>query len=406
MGRFDVRRLRLAVVTGALAGAALVSPTVAAPDEPPPVETSEAPAVDPVAEEPPGPSDHDPSEPADPEAVVVAASADLLIGDAAVIEMVIVEPDTETPSVPAAEPIGPVDVNSEHEEGHGGSGTHSGSGGDGNPYLMTFEVVWSDPDGRPVGVLDAVLADGWRSSFELSADSETGRGMPTSATCAYPDGSDVLQCVFDNPGHREASDGLVVPARQTATYQVAVAWPATDHWTIDGVGDSYSPRDLCPRGGHDSGGGHDVPVGGPEVVEGQQGHGGQGGQGGDGGQGGQGGDGGDQVRTWTCVHTVVMRQMAVVVPRPEPPAVEPVVPQEPAVPVAPAVIDEPTVPDSATAESPVETAAVVVTTRSLPATGNTVPVLLLLAGLLVAAGSTAVRLARPTSGPDQIEGST
>ena len=98
---------------------------------------------------------------------------------------------------------------------------------------------------------------------------------------------------------------------------------------------------------------------------------------------------------------MTMRQ--ILVPPPVPPAVDPEV--QPIVPVEPAVADQPTPVDTAVAESPVVEAApvTVVTPRALPATGSSVSVLLLLAGLLVAVGSTVVRFSRPTSGPDEIE---
>jgi LPXTG-motif cell wall-anchored protein len=169
----------------------------------------------------------------------------------------------------------------------------------------------------------------------------------------------------------------VIPARPTATYTVTVTWPSTD-WTIEGADDApYSARDLCPRGGG-GGGGHD----------GDDGH--------DGHDGGHGAVEGERT-TFPCVHTVVMRQMTVVVPPADPPAVEPVV--EPVAPVAPAVTDQPTEAGTAVAASPVGvTAVAAITPRALPTTGNSVSLLLLLAGLLTVAGSVVVRFSRPTSG--------
>ncbi len=71
----------------------------------------------------------------------------------------------------------------------------------------------------------------------------------------------MLRCEFHNPGHGSGTDGLIVPARPTATYAVTVDWPV-DGWTISGAdGDGYSARDLCPRGGdggHEEGGGHEA----------------------------------------------------------------------------------------------------------------------------------------------------
>ena len=70
--------------------------------------------------------------------------------------------------------------------------------------------------------------------------------------------------------------------------------------------------------------------------------------------------------------------------------------------VEPAVAQQPTPVNAVAALPVVEVAPVTATTpRALPATGNSVSVLLLFAGLLVAVGSTAVRFARPTSGSDE-----
>ena len=121
---------------------------------------------------------------------------------------------------------------------------------------MTFTVVWYDADGTQITALDVVLPPEVLAQFELSAASQTGKGKTTSATCTYPDGGTVLRCEFHNPGHGSGTDGLIVPARPTATYAVTVDWPV-DGWTITGAdGDGYSARDLCPRGG-EGGGGHE-----------------------------------------------------------------------------------------------------------------------------------------------------
>ncbi len=109
---------------------------------------------------------------------------------------------------------------------------------------------------QQITALDVVLPPDVLAQFELSAASQTGKGKPTSATCTYPDGGTVLRCEFHNPGHGSGTDGLIVPARPTATYAVTVDWPVNG-WTITGAdGDGYSARDLCPRGG-DGGGGHE-----------------------------------------------------------------------------------------------------------------------------------------------------
>ena len=292
MRRFDVRWVPLMIAAGAFVGSALVSSVAVANDEPPMIDQPEL-VVEPAAEAPapaiPSPSDEESTDTIDigqgDEDIVSGEAPDPSFDDIVVVEMVM--PDAETagdtaapddeptadtappdpemeaaaaettlaetasamatpvdPAAPIGEPeLGTPPVAEEpgegHEEGHEG-----GSGGQGNPYRMTFTVIWLDPDGTPIAVLDAAFPGiDWRSMFELSAASETGKGMPTSATCTYPDGSEVLRCVFDNPGHGSGADGLIVPARPTATYTVTVTWPLPPDWTIENAnGGPYFAR--------------------------------------------------------------------------------------------------------------------------------------------------------------------
>jgi hypothetical protein len=261
-----------------------------------------------------------------------------------------------------------------HEDHAGGSGGSGGSGGQGNPYRMTFTVIWLDQSGNPIAELDATFATiDWRELFVLSAASQTGKGMPTSATCTYPEGSDVLRCVFDNPGHGSGADGLIVPARPTASYTVTVTWPSLPDWSIENAnGGPYFARDLCPREGDGSGGGEEG--GGHE----------------------SGGGGGRGV---SCEHVVVLQQRdAAVVP----PVVEP----EPALPpveapTAPVV--EPQAQPLPPVEAPTATepagavASAAAAPRSLPSTGSSISTILLIATLLTVIGSMAAVLPRRTS---------
>jgi LPXTG-motif cell wall-anchored protein len=420
MDRLGVRWLRLAVVGGAIAGSALVSSSVLAENEPLPIDVP----------------------------VVIEVAAELPLEDIEVIEMVIVESDVVESAVTAPDvtdaplgdtasdvevgealsneavdsaPVGEV-VSDEpvaesieliddalHEEGSDDEGHQNGNVGEGRPYLVTFEVEWLDPQGTPIGNLDAVLAIDWRSLFELSADSMTGQGA-TSAICTYPAGSAVLQCVFDTAGHGsgpEELDGLIVPGSKHAQYAVTVAWPSVD-WTIEHANDGpYSARQACPRGqgggGHDDGGGGHHEADGHDDGDdhgdddhgddhGDDDHGG--GQGGGGQGGGQGGGDDAARRTVPCDHRVVMRQIALVVPPAEPPAVRP----QPDV-TQPTVPEDlaPVVPDVLPPVAPADqTPPVAVASRALPATGSSISVLLLLAGLIVGAGSTFTALSRRT----------
>ena len=290
-------------------------------------------------------------------------------------------PDTEQPVTGALETTPttePPDADHDHEEGEGGhdGGTEGGHDGEqqgqGNPYRMTFSVDWRSDDGTPIAVLDNVLPDDWRTVFELTAASRTGRNQPTSALCTYESG-DQLVCEFDNPGHRSSADGMIVPARPTATYTVTVEWEDQD-WTIDGANAGpYSARDLCPRGGHGGGhdGGHDTghedghDSGHESLTEGED---------------GQGGD------TFLCEHVVVIQQIAVVTPEPEPPT-------------------EPGAPDTDEAQaalSPVAPASTP-TPRTLPATGSSISLMLAIGTALAAAGVGLALITRRAT-PDPIGG--
>ena len=202
----------------------------------------------------------------------------------------------------------------------------------GNPYRMTFAAVWFTAAGDPILEL-AAESSSW---FNLAAASQTGSGKPTTATCSYPEGSNVLVCEYENSGHKSVVDGMVVPARQTATYTVSVVGDP-DAWSIANAnGGPYSARDLCPRGdGSDSGAGSEVRY---------------------------------------CEHTIEMQQIAIVIPPmippvdpPPPPAVEP-----PAVEPAAAVLPAAATPPLAQ--------------KVLPATGGSVSVMLAIGVLMVAAG--------------------
>ena len=124
-----------------------------------------------------------------------------------------------------------------------------------HPTRMLFELHWLTHEGQPVAEpLDDLLPEGWRAVLRLDASSDKG-----TAVCTYPPGSDVLTCAYDNPGHEDAP-GLVVPARPTATYEVAVSG-LPDGATADAAAlGTFVGRDECPRGhdGHGGGGGgHD-----------------------------------------------------------------------------------------------------------------------------------------------------
>jgi LPXTG-motif cell wall-anchored protein len=283
-------------------------------------------------------------------------------------------------------------------EGEHGSGHEGGSGGQGNPYQMTFTVVWYDADGQQITTLDVILSPEVLSQFELSATSRTGKGKVTSATCTYPEGGTVLRCQFDNPGHGSGSDGLIIPARPTATYTVSVD-PITG-WTISGAnGDAYSARNLCPRGsggGHEEGGheegGHEE--GGHEEGGHEEGGHEEGGHEEGGHEEGGHEEGGHEGGSVPCVHIVVMRQVPLITP---PPPTQPPAAPAPESGVVPAVTTP--VATTTTAPSEPEPAAQSFATApsSLPATGGSISMIVFAAGVLLAMGSALAGLTRRTS---------
>jgi LPXTG-motif cell wall-anchored protein len=399
MRAFNVRLVRLAVAAGAIVGSALVSSVAMATDESLPIEPS------PTA---PAPIEIDQS---GADVIVIDPPPGVPFEDLAVIEVVTPDPEVVEPEVidsaasvdesttmsttvaspepmPAAS-LDATDPGAVEPEEPGGE-HQGGAGGQGNPYRMTFTVIWHNADGKQITDLDVVLPPEVLAQFELSAASQTGKGKVTSATCTYPDGGTVLRCEFHNPGHGSGSDGLIIPARPTATYTVTVEWPV-DGWTISGADDvDYSARDLCPRGGEGGGGGHES--GGGEEGGGHESGGGDEGGGHESGGGEEGGSG------VPCVHTVVMRQVAPAVPPPPPPEQ----PQPPAAPpaqdagVVPPVVTSPAVTPPATAPE-VEVQSAAAAPGSLPATGGSISMLLLIAGVLVLMGSAAAGLTRRTS---------
>ena len=118
----------------------------------------------------------------------------------------------------------------------------------GNPRRMLFDVQWFDPDGVMVTEpLDDVLPAGWRDDFALSAAGERG-----TAECSYLPGSDLLNCLYVNPGHGD-DPGLVLPGEPGTSYTVDVAG-VPEGWAVDAetIG-TFLADDTCPKGG----GGHD-----------------------------------------------------------------------------------------------------------------------------------------------------
>jgi len=358
------------------------APDVPSPDSEP--AALEEPAADPITvertaepapeiePEPTGPSSQEViGDEAEPDESEQPEAAQTQTGDVDVVAAQASLERTLGPAVAAIQP--PQEVTEQDDSSHDDSSHEGGSGGNGNPYRMTFAVLWYTASGEPI----LELLPEWRTWFELAASSQTGSGKPTSATCAYAEGSDVLTCEFDNRGHSGIDDGMVVPARPGATYTVMVP-ENPEAWTnVNANGGRYSARDLCPRGGSSDGGhsggpgdGHDS--GHESAVAGLEGdtH--------DEHEGGSGG--GD--KAFFCEHVVEMHQLAVVLPPTDPPIEE-----EGESPTPP----EPSVspPDT---ESPVgavrpTVAAAASTPRTLPATGSTVSLMLVVGGLLVAAGA-------------------
>ena len=235
--------------------------------------------------------------------------------------------------------------------GGGGSDSHEGGSQTGNPYRMTFAVLWYTAAGDPI----VELLPAWRTAFELAANSTTGSGKPTTAICTYPDSSTELVCTFSNRGgHAAIDDGMVVPARPTARYTVIVS-DAPDGWdVVNANGGPYSARDLCPRGG-------DGHSGGSHLAEGtdESGH-----------------DGGAGDHVFYCEHTVEMHQLAIVVPPTDQESQPPSAPAEPA----------PVLPEAST-PAPAAVVVASATPRTLPATGTSMSLILTIGGLLIAGGA-------------------
>ncbi len=313
--------------------------------------------------------------------------------------------DGHEPSSDGHEPSS--DGHEPSSDGHepGSDGHEPGSDGPkGNPYRMTFGVLWYTPSGDPI----VQLTPEWRKWFELMAASETGSGKPTSATCTYSEGSNELRCEFQNPGHGSSTDGMVVPARPTATYTVSVTVDpdAPDGWMVTNAnGDAYSARELCPRRGegHSDGSdeGHSDGIDEGHSDGSDEGH-------SDGIDEGHsdGSDGSGEPKY--CEHTVEMHQLEVVVPPatdPPQPATDPPQPAtDPPQPATdapqpandappPVAVRQPTIlpaeppPPPATAVLPASAAASApVAQKTLPTTGNSVSTTSAIGGLMVALG--------------------
>jgi LPXTG-motif cell wall-anchored protein len=300
---------------------------------------------DPVSDAPDEGAGKSPGEPRDPEPAATAPSA---------------------PEPGGADDQSGASADEGGDSGCGGGGghepgeddDHEGCGDQGNPYRMTFAVRWYTPAG------DQVLqpAPEWRDGFRLEAASRTGSGKVTTATCTYPGGRDELTCQFRNPGHDDIVDGMVVPAKRTATYTVSVTAGGSNQWNIvNANGDGYSARALCPRGG---GGDHGTDSGGGEV--------------------------------WYCQHTVEMHELDLAAPpEPEPPETDPpptVPPETEPPPTVPPEDAEPPTVDPPTTVSPASPAPVAPDT--LPATGNSTLTPLVIGALLVAIGAALVAQTR------------
>jgi hypothetical protein len=119
----------------------------------------------------------------------------------------------------------------------------------GNPRRMLFDVQWYDAEGVLVtDPLNDVLPAGWRAQFVLRAAGDRG-----TAECSYPPGSDLLNCLYVNPGHGD-DPGLVLPGKPGTAYTVDVVG-VPGGWTVDTdtIG-FFLADDTCPKGG---GGGHE-----------------------------------------------------------------------------------------------------------------------------------------------------
>ena len=253
--------------------------------------------------------------------------------------------------------------------------------------VTTVSAVEPSPEPAPPGPGPVhQLAPEWSSGFRLEAASRTGSSKAMAATCTYPGSSTDLSCQFHNPGHGDIVDGMVVPARPTATYTVSVSGGAgdSDPWSISNAnGGPYSARALCPRGGD---GGHDD--GGHEA-------------------GALSADAGGGGEAFYSMHAIEMHQLESAVPPEEipPPETEPpptVLPEEipppetePPPTVPPEEIPPPETEPLPTAESPTTaTPSVPVTQNTLPSTGNEVLVVFGIGALMVAVGAVLVAQTR------------
>lgn len=119
---------------------------------------------------------------------------------------------------------------------------------------------------------------------DVRCDSATGKGSPTSASCTYPDGSDVLLCVYANQGHGGNTAGMIFPNKPTATYTVVVNG-IPEGWEVDaGTVGTFVARDSCGSpGGHEE----------PEAANATE----------------EEGGGGGHAEFRPCTHTVVMHQL-------------------------------------------------------------------------------------------------
>jgi hypothetical protein len=161
----------------------------------------------------------------------------------------------------------------------------------------------------------------------------------------YPAQSDDLSCTYVNPGHGD-QPGLVLPGKPGTQYTVEVSG-VPDGWTVDtGTIGAFLADDTCPKsGGHDDGHGEDAVLTAEED--------------------------GEEGEHEPCVHTVVIQG--------------PTADDEGNGPVNP--------PADENAAPPVVQAAA---GAALPHTGASIAVLLLLAVVLLAFGTTlAVTTRRP-----------
>ena len=362
------RFIRLAIVTATAAGVALASPVVAVADESEVIEAA------PIGENSDPPVVTIP--PTEPLVIELIVKGDPLTDSTDPPEGAESEQLAEAEAIPTATDSEPVvtdpnpmfsalQATSAEQHADEPGGEHSGNGGTGDPYRITFEVSWRLPNDSVIAALE--VPTDLRTIFDLAAASATGGGKPTSAHCTYPPEGTDLVCEFENPGkHSSVTDGLIVPGKKSATYSVTVL-PITG-WEINGANAGpYSARDLdsCPPrggGGHDSG--HDSGHG--ETVE----------------------VAALEETGSVCLHTVVMRQSPV---SPEPPPV-----QDPPVSEVPAEAPpQSQAPPEATPTPPaVEALPVTVTPKALPATGNTATTTLMIGTVILALGGCLYMLAR------------